>query len=304
MPGRHWKRANNDYLFKRRYTRTIAKSYSPPPEGLDLQRDVLGRTHLLRRQVLNVTAERAIEGQDKHADRIRPADTASARESRAAKLPKSHQRSGGLATASGTANQPEPGTGIRQDRKLLCGGIYVLQYSHGILGYAQLVTSIANSASAATVATKMSGRTPETDILASSRGASLRTRRCERPSQSVCGRPMQPATLSRGPRNRTGEAARPARVAVRRSRCASRCGAVRPRGNGETALLRWFEREIAGVEPAVDSLWLTPTQAHPLDGLSTRLVTPRLFAALRRTRFRSTSASASLAGNLQIDPRC
>ena len=53
-----------------------------------------------------------------------------------------------------------------------------------------------------------------------------------------------------------------------------------PRGNGKTALLRWFQQEIAAAE-GLDTVWLTPTEVQGLDDLATVLVPPHRFNALR-----------------------
>ena len=53
-----------------------------------------------------------------------------------------------------------------------------------------------------------------------------------------------------------------------------------PRGNGKTALLRWFERRIEAGEPPVDVVWLTPDAIQDLDGLATELAPPGRFASL------------------------
>ena len=54
-----------------------------------------------------------------------------------------------------------------------------------------------------------------------------------------------------------------------------------PRGNGKTALLRWFQREIAASSEDIDVVWLTPGDTSDLDSLATRLVPPSRFASLR-----------------------
>ena len=51
-----------------------------------------------------------------------------------------------------------------------------------------------------------------------------------------------------------------------------------PRGNGKTALLRWFEKECRG--PGVESLWLTPKAIASLDALARALIPPRRFPNL------------------------
>ena len=53
-----------------------------------------------------------------------------------------------------------------------------------------------------------------------------------------------------------------------------------PRGNGKTALLRWFERRIEAAEPPVDVVWLTPDAIRDLDGLATELAPPGRFESL------------------------
>lgn len=54
-----------------------------------------------------------------------------------------------------------------------------------------------------------------------------------------------------------------------------------PRGNGKTALLRWFHREIEGQQARSDVVWLTPSEIADLDQLATSLVPPSRFTALR-----------------------
>ena len=54
-----------------------------------------------------------------------------------------------------------------------------------------------------------------------------------------------------------------------------------PRGNGKTALLRWFQREIETGEEELDVVWLTPSDTPNLDTLATRLVPPSRFTSLR-----------------------
>ena len=54
-----------------------------------------------------------------------------------------------------------------------------------------------------------------------------------------------------------------------------------PRGNGKTALLRWFQREMEAGGEDIDAVWLTPGDAPDLDSLATRLVPPSRFASLR-----------------------
>ena len=54
-----------------------------------------------------------------------------------------------------------------------------------------------------------------------------------------------------------------------------------PRGNGKTALLRWFHREIDAQKARCDVVWTTPSEIADLDQLATSLVPPSRFTALR-----------------------
>lgn len=54
-----------------------------------------------------------------------------------------------------------------------------------------------------------------------------------------------------------------------------------PRGNGKTALLRWFQRDIEAGANDVEVIWLTPSEVPSLDVLATELVPPGRFASLR-----------------------
>ena len=54
-----------------------------------------------------------------------------------------------------------------------------------------------------------------------------------------------------------------------------------PRGNGKTALLRWFRREVEARDEDVDVVWLTPGEIPDLDRLATSVVPPSRFASLR-----------------------
>lgn len=56
---------------------------------------------------------------------------------------------------------------------------------------------------------------------------------------------------------------------------------IGPRGNGKTALLRWFQREIESGSGAIDVGWLTPDQIPDLDALANELTPPRRFDSLR-----------------------
>lgn len=47
-----------------------------------------------------------------------------------------------------------------------------------------------------------------------------------------------------------------------------------PRGNGKTALLRWFHQEIDAGNAPCDVVWLTPSEIADLDQLATSLVPP------------------------------
>lgn len=54
-----------------------------------------------------------------------------------------------------------------------------------------------------------------------------------------------------------------------------------PRGNGKTALLRWFQRDIESGKNDIDVIWLTPSEIPGLDVLATELVPPGRFSSLR-----------------------
>ena len=54
-----------------------------------------------------------------------------------------------------------------------------------------------------------------------------------------------------------------------------------PRGNGKTALLRWFQREAETSGKDLDVVWLTPSEIPDLDRLATALVPPSRFAPLQ-----------------------
>ena len=55
---------------------------------------------------------------------------------------------------------------------------------------------------------------------------------------------------------------------------------IGPRGNGKTALLRWFQQEIEAGSGA-DVVWLTPSDIEDLDSLATELVPLHRFESLR-----------------------
>ena len=54
-----------------------------------------------------------------------------------------------------------------------------------------------------------------------------------------------------------------------------------PRGNGKTALLRWFQRDVEAGENDIEVIWLTPSEIPSLDVLATELVPPGRFVSLR-----------------------
>ena len=56
---------------------------------------------------------------------------------------------------------------------------------------------------------------------------------------------------------------------------------IGPRGNGKTALLRWFEREIDKEGGAIDVVWLTPNEILGLDALANVLAPCDRFDSLR-----------------------
>ena len=55
------------------------------------------------------------------------------------------------------------------------------------------------------------------------------------------------------------------------------CG---PRGNGKTALLRWFQREVEVRRGRIDLLWRTPSDLPSVDALATSLVPPARFKTM------------------------
>ena len=55
---------------------------------------------------------------------------------------------------------------------------------------------------------------------------------------------------------------------------------IGPRGNGKTALLRWFKQEIERVGSGIDVAWLTPDKIPDLDALATELAPPERFRSL------------------------
>ena len=54
-----------------------------------------------------------------------------------------------------------------------------------------------------------------------------------------------------------------------------------PRGNGKTALLRWFQHELEAAKQKMDVVWLTPAEIPNLDELATLLAPPSRFNSLR-----------------------
>ena len=55
---------------------------------------------------------------------------------------------------------------------------------------------------------------------------------------------------------------------------------IGPRGNGKTALLRWFKQEIERGDFGIDVVWLTPDKIPDLDTLATELAPPERFQSL------------------------
>ncbi|MDE2904684.1 MAG: ATP-binding protein, partial [Acidobacteriota bacterium] len=53
-----------------------------------------------------------------------------------------------------------------------------------------------------------------------------------------------------------------------------------PRGNGKTALMRWFQHEIEAGKPAIDVVWMTPSSIRDLDALATELAPPGRFKGM------------------------
>ena len=53
-----------------------------------------------------------------------------------------------------------------------------------------------------------------------------------------------------------------------------------PRGNGKTALMRWFQHEIKAGKPAIDVIWMTPSSIRNLDALATELAPPGRFKGM------------------------
>ena len=106
-------------------------------------------------------------------------------------------------------------------------------------------------------------------------------------SMSVAVSPFVPrlrrvATVPRRSPPRAERAEAVARLSRRRQGCAAERGADRsPRGNGKTALLRWFQRDIESGENDIDVIWLTPSEIPGLDILATELVPPGRFSSLR-----------------------
>ena len=68
-----------------------------------------------------------------------------------------------------------------------------------------------------------------------------------------------------------------------------------PRGNGKTVLMRWFQREIEAVQPAVDVIWMTPSTIRDLDALATELAPPGRFKGMSPDTF-SLSIGLGRAG--------
>ena len=53
-----------------------------------------------------------------------------------------------------------------------------------------------------------------------------------------------------------------------------------PRGNGKTALMRWFQNEVEAGKPAIDVVWMTPGSIRDLDALATELAPPGRFKGM------------------------
>ena len=70
-----------------------------------------------------------------------------------------------------------------------------------------------------------------------------------------------------------------------------------PRGNGKTALLRWFQCGIETSGEDCDMVWLTPGDTPDLDSLATRLVPPSRFALLRPDTLSLSAGSEGSAGS-------
>ena len=75
-----------------------------------------------------------------------------------------------------------------------------------------------------------------------------------------------------------------------------------PRGNGKTALLRWFEHEVETSGNSIDAVWLTPSEIQSLDKLATRLVPPGRFATLRPDTLSFSVGFGKLGWELDGDP--
>lgn len=76
-----------------------------------------------------------------------------------------------------------------------------------------------------------------------------------------------------------------------------------PRGNGKTALLRWFERDIEAGEHDIEVTWLTPSEIPSLDILATELVPPGRFTSLRPETLSFSIGIGSLGWELGDRPR-
>ncbi len=76
-----------------------------------------------------------------------------------------------------------------------------------------------------------------------------------------------------------------------------------PRGNGKTALLRWFQRDIEAGENDIEVIWLTPSEIPGLDVLATELVPPGRFASLRPETLSFTVGIGRLGWELGNRPR-
>ena len=75
-----------------------------------------------------------------------------------------------------------------------------------------------------------------------------------------------------------------------------------PRGNGKTALLRWFERE-ALVTNEVDVVWLTPDDIPDLDKLANALVLPSRFKEVLPDTLGLSIGVGKMGWNLGGEPK-
>ena len=79
---------------------------------------------------------------------------------------------------------------------------------------------------------------------------------------------------------------------------------VGPRGNGKTALMRWFEQDIHDTAEQVDVVWLTPDDIPDLDKLANRLAPPSRFKQLLPETLSVALGGARLSWALGGEPGC